>query len=270
MLARRRRGLHHLAPGVQRGSRSARIWAQQPGHVSHPAFRRPVPAEPRGGPALSDPAWHRRPPCGHHPAWRDPAGERIRGRPAGHGSGRGHAVARRHVRAGVCGRARGQARAAGGAEGLAFAGTRRCRLLHACRGRSRRSQARRAVWRSPGLLQPGPQFSRAARASDLSPPGRHLALHRGRTAAPGGQRFRLAHPRTDGSAGFVAASGRARGARGGRGRRAPPAARPGQRALPAVRGAARAAGTTHPSQRHPGTGPAFLGQVPVYCSGGGR
>ena len=66
VLAGRRRRVHHAAAGLHGGRRAAGADAVEPGHVSRPAVRRPVRAEPRGRLALPTPPRDRRPSCGGH------------------------------------------------------------------------------------------------------------------------------------------------------------------------------------------------------------
>ena len=63
VLAAGRRRVHHVAAGLHRGRRSARLAAFQPRHVSRAALGQPVSARSPGRPALPDSSRHRRASC---------------------------------------------------------------------------------------------------------------------------------------------------------------------------------------------------------------
>lgn len=101
VLARRRRPLHHPAPGLHRGSRAAGPGALEPGDVPRAARRRAIRRQSRSRPALPVAARHRRTPCRRHPPQGAAAGEHLRGRAARHDRCRRDAPARGHQRVGL-------------------------------------------------------------------------------------------------------------------------------------------------------------------------
>ena len=64
LLARRRRAIHHLAPGLHRRCRSARLAGFESRHVSRSALGQRYQAGSPGRAALSDSSRHRRASCG--------------------------------------------------------------------------------------------------------------------------------------------------------------------------------------------------------------
>ncbi len=195
-LAGRRRRVHHVAAGVHRRRDATRLAALEPGHVPRAAFRRPIRARPRNRPALSNPSLDRRASRGRDSCGQAVSRERLRRRPAGDDARRRDAAAGRHERADVRRGARRPPHPHASPRGR-LADPRRHRLLHLRHRRAQQAAARRAVRRSPGLLQPAARLPGAARRARVSSRRRDLAVHGRRPAAAGGHDLRPADPRAD-------------------------------------------------------------------------
>ncbi len=169
ILARRRRSVYHAAAGLHRRCRAARPAALEPRHVSHPTLRRAVPAgraksactiKSIAASACITP----RPIRGGEPlrvnifVGGTPAMTLAAVMPLPEGMSRTR-LRRRAGRPSHSDDRRG---------GDASADLRRGRFLHHRHRRSREEIARRPVRRSPGLLQSGPRFPRAAGGEGLS------------------------------------------------------------------------------------------------------
>ena len=237
--------------------------AVEPGDVPGPARGQRVRAEPRGRPPLSDPPRHRRAPRGGDPTRRAAAGERLRRRAARPDGRRGDAAARRTARAGVRRRTGGPAHSPWSRPAAACP----------CRPRPTSSSAARSI-RSIASPRDRSATTSAITASQHDFPvlagrtrlpsrRRHLAVHLGGPAPPGGHDLRRFDPRADRADHPQRDPRRSRRPRRRRRRSSPPAPGHRQRALRSRRRGATAPGDPDDRQRHPRPRAALAGEVPL-------